>query len=293
MSIVENRQGSKLILFTEVRLDATSAPQLTEKIENIALSDKTVKLLVIDMSKTIYLSSMGLRALLQGVKIIRSLGGNLSIQNITPQIRPVFEMTGLMELMVRDEKLIILLKDEARTGVTLSLAGKLTDETVNQFEMEINRIADKYVDINLDCSDLKFISANGFKSLRAAYDRVSNNKDGVLTLVNVSDGVKRMLVGEKLEKLLYRSPVSVKIEQGKVFFSLTGCVDDLAAPALRKYLEQILKCKGIKEIYFYLGSLTTVSKQVVITFAEMGDKLAQNGITIKLTPVNPNTETSQ
>ncbi|MDR0383444.1 MAG: STAS domain-containing protein [Spirochaetaceae bacterium] len=287
MGIVESRQDSRLILSTDVRLDAVSAPQLAEKLEHIALTDRTVKLLVIDMSKTIYLSSLGLRVLLQGLKVMKSVGGNMLIQNINSQIRPVFEMTGLMELMVREEKLIILRKDEARTGITLSLAGKLTDETANQFEAEINRIADKYADIYLDCSDLKFISNDGFKALKAVRDRVSKNKDGILTLVNFPESMKRLLAVEKLDELLYLSPVSVKAESGKVFFSLAGNVDDLAAPALRKHLEQILKNKKVKEIYFYLGSLNTVSKQIIITFVELWDELVKTGIAVKLTPVNP------
>jgi anti-sigma B factor antagonist len=293
MGVVENRQGSKLILSTDVRLDATSAPKLLEKIENIARTDKNVKLLVIDMSRTIYLSSLGLRILLQGLKIMKSAGGNLSIQNITPQIRPVFEMTGLMELMIRDEKLIILRKNEARKSITLSLAGKLTDETASQFETEINRIADEYGDIYLDSSGLKFISNNGFKALSTVYTHVKS-KDGVLTLVNVPDNIKRLLVGEKLDALIYRSPVSVKMEHGKVVFSLIGCIDDFAVPALRKPLEQILESNKIKEVYFHLGSLTSASQKAIITFIELGGKLVKNGKAIKLNaePCNENSKTT-
>jgi anti-sigma B factor antagonist len=289
MSIVENREGSKLTLSTGVRLDATSAPQLAEKIEHIVYKDRTVKLLVIDMSSTIYISSLGLRVLLQGVKLMKSLGGNLSIQNITSQIRSVFEMTGLMELMVREEKLIILQKEEARTSTTLSLVGKLTDETIMQFETEIHKIADKYADIYLDCSNLKFISNNGFKALSAARDHISKNGNGVLMLLNFPEGMKRLLVAEKLEELLYHS-VIVKLAHNKVFFSLIGCVNDSAVSVLCKYLDQILENKRIKEIYFYLENLITVSKQVMITLVELGDKLVKNGITVKLTLINPEHE---
>ncbi|MDR0377650.1 MAG: STAS domain-containing protein [Spirochaetaceae bacterium] len=289
MGSVENT-GSKYILPTGGRLDASSAPQLAEKIEHIVQTDKTVKQLVIDMSNTIYVSSLGLRVLMQGLKIMKKAGGNLSIQNLTPQIRPVFEMTGLMELMIRDEKLIILQTNEARTSVTLSLAGKLTNETSQQFETEINKIADKYADVYLDCANLKFIYNDGFKALSAARDRVSKNKDGVLLLLNVPDNIKRLLVGANLEELIYRSPVSVTVERDKAFFFLTGCVDDLAVPALRKHLEQILESKSVKELYFYPGSLTSVSKQALITFVELGEKLVKNGTAIKLKPINPDNE---
>jgi anti-sigma B factor antagonist len=287
MSIVENREGSKFTLSTGVRLDATSAPQLVERIERIAHTGKNVKLLVIDMSATIYISSLGLRVLLQGLKIMKSVGGNLSIQNITPQIRPVFEMTGLMELMVREEKLIILQQNDVRASTTLSLAGKLTEETVSQFDTEINKIVDKYTDIYLDCSNLKFISNNGFKALGVARDRVLKNRNGVLMLLNFPESMKRLLVAEKLEGLLYVSPVNVKVEYDTAFFSLIGHVDDFAVPALRKHLEQILENKKIKEIFFYLGSLITMSKQVALTIFELKDKLVKNGIAVKLTPINP------
>jgi hypothetical protein len=119
---------------------------------------------------------------------------------------------------------------------------------------------------------------------------VSKNKDGVLVLLNVRDSIKRLLLSEKFDALIYSSPVSVKMEHNKAFFSLTGCVDDLAVLSLRKPLEQILENNKVKEIYFYLGSLNTVSKQVIITFVELWCKLVKTGITVKLTPVNPDAE---
>jgi anti-anti-sigma factor len=288
MDIVENKQGSKLILSIGARLDAISAPQLAERIDHIVNTDNTVKQLVIDLSNTNYMSSLGLRVLLQGIKIMKNVGGNLSIQNITPPIRPVFEMTGLMDLMVRDEKLVILRKEEYGTSITLSLAGNLTDETAVQFETSINKIAERYVDIYLDCSDLKFIWNKGFNALRAVRDLVLKNNGGILMLANVSDNLKRSLVAENLEELIASPTVSVKMERDKAFFSLTGCVDDLTASVLlRKYIEQILKNKDIKEIYFYLENLKNVSKEVVITFIELKDKLDKNGVAVKLTNVDP------
>jgi anti-sigma B factor antagonist len=285
--IVENRLGSTLTLSTDVRLDATSAPQLSEKIEQIAQTNKGIELLVIDMAKTIYMSSLGLRALLQGLKTMKKAGGNLSIQNITPQIRPVFEMTGLMDLMIRDEKLVIVRTSDVRASATLSLAGKLTDETVDQLTAEINNIADKYADVYLDCANLKFIDNDGFRTLRAARDLVSKNKGGVLMLVNFPESMKRLLAVEKLEELLYPPPLSVKIERDKAVFSLTGRVEDLTAPALRKHLERILESNKVKEIHFYLGNLIAVSKQVIITFDELRENMLKNGVVVKLTSINP------
>jgi anti-anti-sigma factor len=290
MSIIEDRQGSKLTLSIDMRLDAITAPKLAEKLEQIVRTDKTVKLLVIDMTETSYLSSLGLRVLIQGLKLMKSIGGNLSIQNINPKIRPVFEMTGLMDLMVRDEKLIILRKNEARKDVTLSLVGKLIDETVSQFEMEIKQIANGYSDIYLDCSELKFIANTGFKALRSVRDHISKDRDGVLMLTNVHDRVKRLLVSENLDTLIYSSPVIVKMEYHRAFFSLIGCVGDLDVPMLRKPLEEILEHNKVREIYFYLESLITISKQAVLTLIELRDKLVKNGVAIRVTAVNPDSE---
>ncbi|MDR0409837.1 MAG: STAS domain-containing protein [Spirochaetaceae bacterium] len=287
MAIIEKNIGAKVVLFTDQRLDALSAPELEKKIEHIARVDKTVNFLVIDLSRTIYIASLGLRVLLQGLKTMKSIGGNFSIQNINPQIRPIFEMSGLMDLMLRDEKMVILKKDEIRAKVTLAVEGKLTHETAKQFEDELKRIADEYTSVYLDCSNLNFICNKGFEALSSAHNYISEN-GGSLILQNVSAHIKQLITGEKLDKLFNYSPVSVEIQKDKVFFSLAGLIDVPDANALRNKIEEILLTnKGIKEICLYLDGLTYASKQAVIVFTKIYDNMNERGISVKLLFRNP------
>ncbi|MDR1362894.1 MAG: STAS domain-containing protein [Spirochaetaceae bacterium] len=281
MGIVEHRQGAKVVLLPDQRLDAASAPELETKIAHIAHGDKTVNLLVIDLSKTSYISSLGLRVLLQGLKMMKSAGGNFSIQNINPQIRPVFEMAGLMELMVREKKMIILQKDEVRLKVTLSLEGKLTDETALQFEEELKQIANKYVSIELDCSHLNFICNKGFDALRTVHNYIAE-KGGSLILMNTSERINQLISGEKLDGVFNYSPVDLKIYDGKAVFYLTGCMDELIVFKLRNQIDRVLNDKNIKEICLDVDKLTYASKSAVIMFSQIQSYLIEKNIALKL-----------
>lgn len=92
MQITETKFEDNIQLSVDGRVDATSAPALQNAI--LTAFQKTSKL-TIDLAKTEYVSSAGLRAFLIGHKTAASKGGAMKIANVAPAVKSVMEMSGL------------------------------------------------------------------------------------------------------------------------------------------------------------------------------------------------------
>ena len=75
----------------EGRLDTLTAPDLQAELENYKLGELTE--IVLDLAKTEYISSAGLRVLLQAYRSMK-LGGVLRVINANDVTRKVFQVTG-------------------------------------------------------------------------------------------------------------------------------------------------------------------------------------------------------
>lgn len=94
MEITVNKNETELTLTPIGRLDTSTSPQLQAAVdENI--SDVTD--LTFDLSKLIYLSSAGLRVLMNAQKIMLKQG-KMRIINASEDIMDIFDMTGLTEV---------------------------------------------------------------------------------------------------------------------------------------------------------------------------------------------------
>lgn len=78
------------------RLDTTTAPQLEEALAS-ALDD--VADLVFDFGKIEYISSAGLRILLNTQKKISAAGGSMKLVGVNDVVREVFEVTGFINIL--------------------------------------------------------------------------------------------------------------------------------------------------------------------------------------------------
>ncbi len=78
----------------EGRLDTLTAPELQAELANYKLGELTE--IVLDMSKLEYISSAGLRVLLQAFRSMK-MGGVMRIINANEVTRKVFEVTGFDE----------------------------------------------------------------------------------------------------------------------------------------------------------------------------------------------------
>ena len=96
MTITEVKDGEGLRLLIEGRVDTNTSPELQDKI--LKSFQKAVNL-TLDLEKTAYISSAGLRALLLGHKTARAKGGSLSIVNVTDSVQEIFEVTGFADIL--------------------------------------------------------------------------------------------------------------------------------------------------------------------------------------------------
>ena len=95
MNIIRNKDGSKLTLALEGRLDTTTAPQLEGELKE-ALDGVTE--LELDFQQLEYLSSAGLRVLLAAQKVMNKQG-SMVIRHVNETIHEVFEVTGFIDIL--------------------------------------------------------------------------------------------------------------------------------------------------------------------------------------------------
>ena len=95
MTIEKICKENELTLTVSGRLDTSTAPQLENEIkENI----ENITLLVLDLKDLDYLSSAGLRVLLQAQKIMNKQG-EMIIKNVNETVNEVFEITGFLDIL--------------------------------------------------------------------------------------------------------------------------------------------------------------------------------------------------
>lgn len=95
MNIMKNKDGSKLTLTLEGRLDTTTAPQLEVELKS---SLEGVTNLEFDFQNLEYLSSAGLRVLLTAQKTMNKQG-KMVIRHVNETIQEVFEVTGFVDIL--------------------------------------------------------------------------------------------------------------------------------------------------------------------------------------------------
>jgi anti-sigma B factor antagonist len=102
MEITRKRFNRVDLLSIKGRLDATTSPQLKQEID--ALFNEGRYRIVLDASNLEYVSSPGLRVLIEARKRARDWkitdleGGDVRIANLPPRIKEVFDLTGFTSL---------------------------------------------------------------------------------------------------------------------------------------------------------------------------------------------------
>lgn len=102
MEISRKRFNRVDLLTITGRLDATTSPKLKQEIE--ALFSEGRYRLVLDLAGLEYVSSPGLRVLIEARKRAREWkitdleGGDVRIANLPPRIKEVFDLTGFTAL---------------------------------------------------------------------------------------------------------------------------------------------------------------------------------------------------
>ena len=95
MTIEKKLNGTELTVNITGRLDTTTAPQLEAELKQ---SYAGIEKLVLDFAALEYLSSAGLRVLLQAQKTMNKQG-ELVIRNVNETINEIFEVTGFIDIL--------------------------------------------------------------------------------------------------------------------------------------------------------------------------------------------------
>ena len=99
MTIEKKREGSRLELFLEGRLDTITSPELEAELKD---ATEGITELIFDFEKLEYISSAGLRVLLATQKIMNNQG-KMEISGVQPQVMEIFEVTGFSEILTIKE----------------------------------------------------------------------------------------------------------------------------------------------------------------------------------------------
>ena len=95
MTIEKNLNGTELTVKVTGRLDTTTAPELEAEVMG-AISGVTK--LVLNFEALEYLSSAGLRVLLQAQKTMNKQG-EMVVRNVNETISEIFEVTGFSDVL--------------------------------------------------------------------------------------------------------------------------------------------------------------------------------------------------
>jgi len=204
MTIEHETTGkSTIILHLAGRLDTANAPLLERKIKQWG---KEITEVVLDLAELEYISSMGLRVLLQAKKTFKAEGRQLVIKNMGESIREVFQMTGFLHLMVEEEKFVVIRKIEG-DAVVLFFNGQMEAENVEMVAEELRSIKQTHYAHNgpgtviFDMENLTNISTPACKQLRHAVDETVW-KGRKLHSRNVSVDLEAALIEHNLIEVL-------------------------------------------------------------------------------------------
>ncbi|MCL2599771.1 MAG: STAS domain-containing protein [Treponema sp.] len=158
------------ILKVSGRLDTANAALLEQKIKQWG---DEITMLILDFENLDYISSMGLRVLLHAKKASSERKREFVIRNMTSTVREVFELTGFINLIVRDEGFAVVRKDEDASTV-LYLNGELAIENIPAVQEELQKIKDHgslrgdTITVVLDMEKLYCLMPSALKHLKQA-----------------------------------------------------------------------------------------------------------------------------
>ena len=97
MSIITSNDSGVYIVMPNGRLDTNTSPEAESLIINALDSGETK--VVIDFSKTEFISSAGLRVILKTAKVLKPKNGALALCNANEQIQEVLDISGFLGMI--------------------------------------------------------------------------------------------------------------------------------------------------------------------------------------------------
>ena len=93
---VREAQGESYVVDLNGEIDVYTSPKVKDAIGD--LIDKGHYNLVINLEKVRYIDSTGLGVLIGGLKRVREHGGTVNLVCTNPQIKKIFDITGLVKI---------------------------------------------------------------------------------------------------------------------------------------------------------------------------------------------------
>jgi len=96
MQITEHHEGPILVIAVEGRLDHSGAGAFQEYTVNRI--QEGARSMVVDFTHTTFVASMGIRAIIVPAQEISRAGGRFGLTGLSPQLRQLFEISGLLKV---------------------------------------------------------------------------------------------------------------------------------------------------------------------------------------------------
>lgn len=97
MKITKNFTDGVLTMEIDGRIDTMTAPELESELKHSVTND--VQSLIFDFAKVEYLTSAGIRVIMSAEKVM-STQGQMKLIHVNDEINEIFDMTGLIDLLV-------------------------------------------------------------------------------------------------------------------------------------------------------------------------------------------------
>ena len=96
LSMHDERHGKVTVLSLSGRVDSRTAPSLDEKLTQLIGSDKRV---VIDLHAVTFLSSAGVRVIIQSLKTAKKAHGEVKLAEVPDHTAAVLSTVGILEIV--------------------------------------------------------------------------------------------------------------------------------------------------------------------------------------------------
>jgi anti-sigma B factor antagonist len=96
LSIVTDNTQDIAVMNIKGRVDSDTSPELDSALENLLNSEKNK--IVLNLETVDYLSSAGLRALVNALKKAQESGGDLRLAAVSEQIEVIFRTVGMLQM---------------------------------------------------------------------------------------------------------------------------------------------------------------------------------------------------
>lgn len=103
MDLHVRKEVGNLVVSVGGRLDAVSAPEFDERVQEQIKEDELV--FVLDLTRLVYISSAGLRSILSLAKALRAKGGRLTLCGLTDVVKEVFDLSGFTAILTITQSL--------------------------------------------------------------------------------------------------------------------------------------------------------------------------------------------